>query len=575
LICLITMSAAGADQPPGTTDKTPKLTNKEIVQALFTDPEPFEIDKQKCTMCGNNIKQKKSSGYNNLVQHAATHSEWEKTARAVLESKGKLKPSIELFLDKDSPATLVWIELVVMSNLPFRIVEDPVVLKNVKAKPVSRGVLQRRLVKTADIVGQIVAAELNGKPFALVFDGFTEGAEHCLCVFAATADSMRFLTFTQFENAASMTASEHIICLDTILDKFGLDIANLICLVGDNMSTNRCISKRTSVPFVGCAAHRLNLAVKAFLKDNGYIDQLKRLSSLMRKLRSVSRWPRLKAAGCPLKPVVLHEIRWTGYNDILERYLKIRPFLYLFEEDVEVDESDRNGNEYEHQNKSVLELIPSPSEHTRLTRLHSQLSVFSYVTSMLQSPRRTIAETRDLFDLILRDHPELKHQIGINARVVESPAFESIVVKLQNKVTLSRSERAAAARLWRPAASKPAKTITTNQSQCQPAHPVAEEMHREFKRQRAIRESGTEGYIDTTWIPPTSVTVERCFSQVKIITGYLRRSLLVTTKDALLMLRFNWDLLSPRVVSRAIEESRGGSSGSGQSGEASDESDGE
>lgn len=117
-----------------------------------------------------------------------------------------------------------------------------------------------------------------------------------------------------------MTADEHIEFLDSHLVDFGLDATDLACIVSDNMATNRAISIKTTIPMVGCASHRLSLAVKDWLQHGGNMVLLKRVSVLMRKLRSVKRWAKLKKNGCKIKPIVLHELRWMGYYDLVGRY---------------------------------------------------------------------------------------------------------------------------------------------------------------------------------------------------------------------------------------------------------------
>ncbi|KAG6613899.1 uncharacterized protein IUM83_10177 [Phytophthora cinnamomi] len=81
-------------------------------------------------------------------------------------------------------------------------------------------------------------------------------------------------------------------------------------------------------------------------------------------------------------------------------------------------------------------------------------------------------------------------------------------------------------------------------------------LQRDLKRKRGSRGDSHQAYINTASIPPMYVVVEQCFAQVKVITGYLRRSLPVKTKCTLLMLRLNWDLFSLHELSRAIIEAK-------------------
>ncbi|KAG2892513.1 hypothetical protein PC115_g18790 [Phytophthora cactorum] len=63
-------------------------------------------------------------------------------------------------------------------------------------------------------------------------------------------------------------------------------------------------------------------------------------------------------------------------------------------------------------------------------------------------------------------------------------------------------------------------------------------------------------FIDTKWIPATSVAVERFFSTVKSTVGYLRKSMSQENLEVIIFLTLNWDLVTLAVVSKAIQESR-------------------
>ncbi|KAG6953312.1 hypothetical protein JG687_00012473 [Phytophthora cactorum] len=63
-------------------------------------------------------------------------------------------------------------------------------------------------------------------------------------------------------------------------------------------------------------------------------------------------------------------------------------------------------------------------------------------------------------------------------------------------------------------------------------------------------------FIDTKWIPATSVAIERFFSTVKSTVGYLRKSMSQENLEVIIFLTLNWDLVTLAVVSKAIQESR-------------------
>lgn len=54
--------------------------------------------------------------------------------------------------------------------------------------------------------------------------------------------------------------------MEFILEVFDKDISiNVICLVGDNCNVNKALADLCDLPLIGCAAHRFNLAVQAYL----------------------------------------------------------------------------------------------------------------------------------------------------------------------------------------------------------------------------------------------------------------------------------------------------------------------
>ncbi|KUF97570.1 hypothetical protein AM587_10011288 [Phytophthora nicotianae] len=112
------------------------------------------------------------------------------------------------------------------------------------------------MISLVGVVNVKIMHELSDEKFALVFDGFTDAAEHAIAIFAATKNGIRFLAFSPFLDEASMTAAEHIEFLDMDLDHYKLDIANMVAIVADSMEAN----KRFPVEF---RFHRLDVRTTA------------------------------------------------------------------------------------------------------------------------------------------------------------------------------------------------------------------------------------------------------------------------------------------------------------------------
>ncbi|KAH9118078.1 hypothetical protein LEN26_012268, partial [Aphanomyces euteiches] len=81
---------------------------------------------------------------------------------------------------------------------------------------------------------------------------------------------------------------------------------------------------------------------------------------------------------------------------------------------------------------------------------------------------------------------------------------------------------------------------------------AAIDLDNEIKKRARSRVNTIQPYEDVRWIPPTSVIVERFFSGVKCIIGYLRKSLDTTTLEVIMYLTLDWDLVHS-IVEFALE----------------------
>jgi len=70
------------------------------------------------------------------------------------------------------------------------------------------------------------------------------------------------------ENDFDFTAESHKNFLEFVLRVFDKTLEDVICLVGDNCSTNKRLADICKMPLVGCASHRFNLEVQVFLEQH-------------------------------------------------------------------------------------------------------------------------------------------------------------------------------------------------------------------------------------------------------------------------------------------------------------------
>ncbi|POM78194.1 Hypothetical protein PHPALM_4301 [Phytophthora palmivora] len=136
------------------------------------------------------------------------------------------------------------------------------------------------------------------RKFGIMTDEWSFHSEHNVAVFAVFehdqhSEKMPLALAPNFDGGVEdQTAESHVAFLTGILPFFQRDITSIVYLVGDNCSVNTRLTDLLQVPFIGCASHRLNLAVNLLLDD--YEPQLELIQQLMRKLRGMNKANRLR-----------------------------------------------------------------------------------------------------------------------------------------------------------------------------------------------------------------------------------------------------------------------------------------
>ena len=200
--------------------------------------------------------------------------------------------TLDDFIDIKSTSTMKWLRLLIRKNLPLSYCEDLEFRNSLNAeyKQISLKTLTLRM----DLIVKKIETEVKQKlaetdHIILILDGWTERANHYLAVFAVTPKSEPLLlAFSPFINEEALTADEHIKFLDFVVDLFAIDVYKIRAIVADNTSTNKLFARKIDVPFIGCASHRLSLAVnKNFLVNHKQL--LEKVHRLMVKLGTIKR----------------------------------------------------------------------------------------------------------------------------------------------------------------------------------------------------------------------------------------------------------------------------------------------
>ncbi|KAE9033055.1 hypothetical protein PR001_g10333 [Phytophthora rubi] len=144
-------------------------------------------------------------------------------------------------------------------------------------------------------------------------------------------------------------------------------------LVGDNCAVNKRMANLIGVPLVGCASHRLNLAVRDYLAPLD--SELGEVQQLMRKLRTLKQVAKLRTK-TELLPVLPQDTRWSSTFAMLKRFCRLREFVSAGDEDL-------------------ADFLPSRTAHRKLASLLDSLCDVESVSKRLQADGLTLLDARD------------------------------------------------------------------------------------------------------------------------------------------------------------------------------------
>ena len=135
---------------------------------------------------------------------------------------------------------------------------------------------------------------------------------------------------------------------------------------GDNCSVNIKFAQNLGIPFVGCASHRLNLAICRLCDKEEYSYLIQKVNVLMDKLTTLKNASILRKK-THLNPEKRNYTRWSSTYNMLKKYKKLSPFL-----------QDGFSDDF-------LVFIPSPAEHRSIELLTDRLKAVDDVCVGIQS----------------------------------------------------------------------------------------------------------------------------------------------------------------------------------------------
>ena len=142
--------------------------------------------------------------------------------------------------------------------------------------------------------------------------------------------------------------------------------------------------------------------------------------------------------------------------------------------------------------------------------------------------------------MIIAKYLAFKNHLGKNAQIVHCPDFETGIVKVQSGEKLTKNEQNA---------------IATFKTSSEPISPekVDESFSDKIIRMAEADIQNKAVYRSVAHVCPTSVVVERLFSQTKHIMTDNRKLMDPSTLEMCIMLKTNKDLWNAKTVDDVIE----------------------
>jgi hypothetical protein len=283
------------------------------------------------------------------------------------------------------------------------------------------------MLKIQDALMLKIKNEILPSQFGLMFDGWTDSNIHYIAIYAVVPEFQPvLLSFSPFPDEENLSASSYNDAWDETLKLYGKDSSHIMFIIGDNCNVNIKAADIYGVPFIGCASHRLNLAIKMWLDEfstKRVLDKINELSKKLRSIKGKAFLKRIKVNNAKIRNVT----RWSSVYLMVERYLNI------FEA---INKSDNVPED-------ILSLLLSPIENVQVSKLFQTLKKFESVNKFLQKRSTTMLDVRILFDNLLEEFPMFEKYLSPNSKIVKSPDLESGICKLQNnqKSSLTESEK--------------------------------------------------------------------------------------------------------------------------------------
>ncbi|ETM32920.1 hypothetical protein L914_19784, partial [Phytophthora nicotianae] len=177
------------------------------------------------------------------------------------------------------------------------------------------------------------------------------------------------------------SAATHLTFLrEMLMRDYNKRVEDCLFIVGDNCYANQRLANLLSVSLVGCASHRLSLAVESFFREVS--DDLDK--------ESLNQSAKLRF-NTPLRPMLSQDTRWSSTFCMIHRYFRLLKFIK--------DDDELADN------------LPGPAANRRLRKLLEDMSKVDSVSKELQASTVSLLDARVYFDRLLESLSALASHI--------------------------------------------------------------------------------------------------------------------------------------------------------------------
>jgi len=531
-----------------------------------------------CRHC-NSAKIGDSPYHQNFLKHINTIKGWQDEIILVKQRRnGPLDKTFHQISDT-AKRYHSWIEWVIMTDRASTFVENEYNRKYAKMESICRNTYNKYVDLIHEQIKKKIEMELP-ETFLISFDGWSNDGEHYLCMFAIWTNKSGGITerligcavqdlpaedenVDEINNLFGFSSEDLGDILKRVLERYNRDYDSIEALASDNAEYNLKLANLIQeylrremgivrvIALLGCASHRLNLAVKWFCSEDNNVEYerlIKKIHNLMVSLRTTKNRFKLSSR-TPLCPEVEGDTRWDSIESMLDKALKLKSFLPLCPFD-----------------RATISLIPSQLEWGNLEELESHLLNFKVVSKWLQygvteqGERKEVnfATCRAAFNALIAMYPAevgkkgIAHWLGPNAEIIHDKLFEKAVERIHagenyNDLPTNLKSKLAIFKFG----NENTIAVPSNSN----SHFLSMALNEvENQRQQNLLHKG--GIRSIRHLPRCNNICERLFSRTKLIMTDNRKSMDPSTLETIIMLRMNKDLWDERDVEVIIHKEK-------------------